>query len=93
MWSPQARLEATEVREFISRNNPTAAQAVARRIGAATGRLRQHPNIGRSGSQAGTREVVVTGTPYVIVYRVVKGRVEILRLRHGARLWPEEGRE
>jgi toxin ParE1/3/4 len=34
-----------------------------------------------------TRELVVAGTPWVVVYRV-KNRVEILRVLHGAQSWP-----
>ncbi len=37
----------------------------------------------------GTRELVVTGTPYVIAYRVEAHAVVVLRVMHGARRWPE----
>jgi toxin ParE1/3/4 len=35
----------------------------------------------------GTRELVVE--PYVIAYRVKRGVLQILRVLHGARRWPE----
>jgi toxin ParE1/3/4 len=37
----------------------------------------------------GTRELVVTGTPYIVPYRVQDGEIQILRVYHGARRWPE----
>jgi plasmid stabilization system protein ParE len=43
--------------------------------------------LGRFGSVEETRELVVAGTPYIVVYRVTR-RVEILRIRHGAQRWP-----
>lgn len=38
--------------------------------------------------QAGTRELVVLGTPYVVVYRIEAAAVVILRILHGAQQWP-----
>ncbi|WP_267461352.1 type II toxin-antitoxin system RelE/ParE family toxin [Aureimonas sp. SA4125] len=50
--------------------------------------LSQNPYSGRVGRTPGTRELPVTGTPYVVVYRVAE-RVEILAVVHGAHTWPE----
>jgi toxin ParE1/3/4 len=36
----------------------------------------------------GTRELVVTGTPFIVVYRVEAATVVILRVLHGAQRWP-----
>jgi plasmid stabilization system protein ParE len=44
-----------------------------------------HPASGRPGRLRGTRELVVTGTPYIAAYRVVDDMVTILRVLHGAR--------
>jgi toxin ParE1/3/4 len=50
--------------------------------------LANHPHMGRAGRIKGTRELVVSGTPYVIAYRVEPDAVVILRLLHGAQRWP-----
>jgi len=52
--------------------------------------LAQYPLMGREGRVRGTRELVIIGSPFIVVYRVTKTRIEILRLLHGARLWPHE---
>jgi addiction module RelE/StbE family toxin len=52
---------------------------------AATGLVR-FPERGRPGRVAGTRELIVA--PYVIAYRVRPKAVQILRVLHGARRWP-----
>lgn len=44
--------------------------------------------MGRAGRVAGTRELVVADTPYIIPYRVRGDAVEILRVFHAARKWP-----
>lgn len=50
--------------------------------------LASHPAMGRAGRVEGTRELVVTGTPYIIPYRVREDRVEVLRVFHAAGKWP-----
>jgi toxin ParE1/3/4 len=39
---------------------------------------------------AGTRELVIRGTPFVVAYRVKKNEVWVLAVIHGARKWPDE---
>jgi len=69
--------------------NPSAAHAVIDRIESAVSVLRAHPEIGRSGRVEGTRELVISGTPFIVAYRIARRRVEILAVIHGARRWPE----
>ncbi|MGH8030885.1 MAG: type II toxin-antitoxin system RelE/ParE family toxin [Luteimonas sp.] len=69
--------------------NPIAARMLARRIVDAARRLRSHPQIGRPGMRAETREWVVARTPYVLVYRTTSQAVEILHVWHGAQDWTQ----
>ena len=48
------------------------------------------PHRGRPGRWPGTRELIIPGTPYIVPYRVKGDLVEILRILHGARRWPDE---
>jgi toxin ParE1/3/4 len=50
---------------------------------------RGYPNMGRSGRVPGTRELVVSETPFVVPYRVREDEVQVLSVLHGARRWPE----
>ncbi len=89
IWLDRARREVVHIREYIARDNPRAARQVARRILEFTEKLRTTPSIGRPGRLYGTRELVVTRTPFIILYRVRDGVIEILRVIHGARRWPD----
>lgn len=60
------------------------------RIRQAVSHLDRQPRMGRLGKLEGTRELVVPGTPFIVVYRVANGVVEILRIIHGAQHWPDD---
>ena len=87
-WSPRAIRHLLALRAYIARDNPDAAADVALTILAAVERLAELPNLGRPGRLAGTRELIVPGTPYVIPYRVGPERLEIIAVFHGRQRWP-----
>jgi plasmid stabilization system protein ParE len=51
--------------------------------------LVQFPEMGRPGRIEGTRELVISSTPYIAAYRIVDEAVRILRVLHGAQQWPD----
>jgi len=77
------------IHAYIAYDNPEAAKSVTARIKASVLRLANFPESGRIGQIAGTRELVVPGLPYIVIYRIIKSNVEILRVFHTARNWPE----
>lgn len=52
-------------------------------------RMRKSKPVLQPGRVPGTRELIVVDTPYIIPYRVIEDRVRLLRVLHGAQLWPE----
>jgi toxin ParE1/3/4 len=60
-----------------------------KRIKATGDGLEAFPSMGREGRVAGTRERVVSETPYVIAYRITDSHIQILDIFHSARKWPE----
>ncbi len=88
-WLRTAVLDLIEVRKYIADDNPYAAQGVAKSILNSVEQLRNHPAMGRPGRVEGTRELVVAGFPYIIPYQVKNNVIEVLRVLHAARKWPE----
>ena len=86
-WTRPALADLTEAQDYIARDNPSAAEAVAKRVWEASNTLGEHPEVGRQGHVQGTREWPVSQTPYLIVYRLKDEVVEILRVWHGRRNW------
>ena len=89
-WLSIALADLNAESEYISRDNPSPAERIVDEIFAATDRLAAFPAMGRPGRVPGTRELVVSSTPYIVPYRVRGQVVEIIRVLHGARKWPEE---
>ncbi len=89
-WLPEAARNLTAQLEWIAEHNLWAAIDMGDAIHAAVSRLAAHPAMARPGRVAGTRELVVVGTPYIVVYRVEASAVVILRVLHGAQRWPAE---
>jgi addiction module RelE/StbE family toxin len=76
--------------EYIARDKPRAAARVVESIHETVALFRQYPALGRTGRVAGTRELVVPDTPYIIPYRIRGKEVQILRVFHAARKWPKK---
>ncbi len=88
-WSVEAVNDLACVRTFVSQDNAAAARRLASRIIQAIESLAENPAVGRQGRVTGTRELVVPHTPFIVPYRVRFSRLEILRIYHGARRWPD----
>lgn len=86
-WLLGAMLSLRAVHSHIALENPSAARRVIRAVRTSTVRLGEFPESGKPGTVAGTRELVVRKLPYDIVYRLVGGDVEILRVLHTSTDW------
>ena len=89
IWSRQAVADLEKLRRHIEVHDPSAASKVATWILEAIRQLEQFPGMGRPGRIAGTRELVVKRTPYLVVYRIGREAVHLLRIFHTRQKWPE----
>jgi plasmid stabilization system protein ParE len=89
-WLSDAERNIAAQLEWIAEHDPWAAIGVGDTIHAAVTRLADYPAIARPGRVAGTRELVVIGTPYTVVYRIEPSAVLVLRVLHTAERWPAQ---
>ena len=90
-WSAPARGDLAALQATIAQRNPAAADRVVLEIvESVEALLPAHPHIGRPGRVPGTRELVIPRTEYIVPYRVRNSRIQILRVYHGARRWPDK---
>ena len=87
-WRARARRDLHELIAYIAQDSVQTADLVSDRISKSVSLLTNNPYSGRQGRVAGTRELVVSRTPYILVYRVGVSSVSILRVYRGARRWP-----
>ena len=89
-WTERATQDLRAAYEYwADARSPAAAEKMLETIFSAVEILERYPAAGRRGRVAGTRELVILRTPFVLPYRVRHGSVQILALLHGARRWPE----
>lgn len=69
---------------------PTSRHYCYYRIRDQVAGLVKFPETGRRGRIEGTRELVINRTSYIAAYRILGDTVRILRVLHGAQLWPDE---
>jgi toxin ParE1/3/4 len=90
-WTKAASQDLDSIEEYIRQHNPKAAiKQVLRVLDAVETVLSNTPGLGKPGRIAGTKEFYVTGTPYIVAFRIKENTMEILRVIHGARQWPQK---
>lgn len=90
VWSRLALADRDDIFTYIEADNPKAAIHVDEQIVLSVRRLMEFPESGRQGRIAGTRELVIPRTPYIAAYAVITDTIRILRIIHGAQIWPDE---
>ena len=91
-WTHQARADLAAIQAFVSQDSPHYASVVVSGLIAATDRLVQFPESGRTVPEfedTVLREVI--RPPYRIVYRLVGiDQIHVLTVQHSSKSFPAE---
>jgi len=81
-WTDLADIDLAKIEVYIARENSL--------IDSVHLILPDHPRAGRLGRLRNTRELVIEGIPFVVIYRehISTNCIEILRVLHDAQQWP-----
>jgi addiction module RelE/StbE family toxin len=90
VWSEPARQDLRDIFTYIAEDNPKAARTLLNEIKELAVLLQDNPLLGRLGRIEDTRELVLTGTSFILPYRVKDLLIQILAVLHGAKQWPNE---
>ncbi len=90
-FSPAAKGDIQSIYDYIANADGAAAARVVAAIESATDRLALFPLMGRVGSVASTRELVVPRLPYIVVYRIADDELQIIAVFHAAQDLPRGG--
>ena len=87
-WTQEAAADLEHITDYLFQNAPQRAAELVRRIYNAPAALLTFPLRGRAGKKEGTRELVLSSLPYIVVYQVTGEVIHIVRILHGAQKWP-----
>jgi len=86
-WKKHAINDLIKIGQHIAQDSPVSAGKMIDLIEGKVTPLASHPHIGRTGRKRGTYELVAHEN-YVVIYRVLTKKIEILRVKHTAQQWP-----
>ena len=89
IWYPAAEGDLFALTDYIAEDNPQAALRVYDSIRKTVNRLATFPQSGRTGRVERTRELVVPGLPYIVVYSIDGQDVKVWAVYHTSRIWPD----
>ena len=89
-WTEPATQDLDKIEEYISRESSpiVAIDVVLRVIETVETVLPAHPRAGRIGRVTDTREFVIEGVPFIVIYRQAgSGQLQVIRVLHDAQQW------
>lgn len=86
-WKKHAINDLIKIGQHIAKDSPANAEKMVDFIEEKVMPLAAHPRIGRAGRKRGTYELVAHES-YLVIYRVLVNKIEILRVKHTAQQWP-----
>lgn len=94
-WNVSAIDDRDDIMQYIAQDNYKAAIKIDDSILAHAQGLKSMSERGRIGREPGTRELIINKTPYIAVYLIKEERkvIEIVRVLHGAQMWPNKENE
>ena len=84
-WTEGATDNLTQVEEYIARDNPAAAVNTVLKIIATAEMLADYPALGKRGRERGTRELVIAGLPFCIIFAIYREELVVIRVLHTSR--------
>ena len=87
-WTEAAAADLQRIADYLFAQAPDRASLLVRSIYDAPETLLSFPHRGRPGKKAGTRELVLSPLPWIVVYAVRDDVVHVVRILHGAQRWP-----
>jgi toxin ParE1/3/4 len=88
-WTKRAAKDLAQICDYTESHFGMAqAGRAGRVVYSAAESLKEMPLLGRAGRKSGTRELIIAGFPFIIIYRARTECVELLRILHAAQRWP-----
>jgi len=86
-WTLEAAADLEQIKDYLEEHNPRLAQSTVVELYQTIRSLKSMSHRGRIGSAEGTRELILTRLPFVVIYRIAYATVEVLHIYHSAQNW------
>jgi toxin ParE1/3/4 len=86
-WTLAASSDLESIAHYLFEKTPEHAPRLIRELYNAAAKLTRFPDRGRPGKKKGTRELVLRGSPYIVVYKISGQALFIVRVLHGSQDW------
>ena len=87
-WTPRALADLEEISDYLVAVSPEAWEHLLERVERLADVLLDFALMGKSGLVPGTREFILAGTPYILVFQLKGNAVVILSVRDGRMRFP-----
>ena len=88
-WTEPAVQDLQNICDYVGdHDGPAAARKIALRIYESLDSSCNSPRRGRIGRKPETRELVISGLPWLAIYRIREDVIEVNRILHGAQRFP-----
>jgi toxin ParE1/3/4 len=87
-WTEEAATDLERITDYLFEHAPGRAADLVREVYDAPVMLLTFPYRGRPGKKAGTRELVLSPLPYIVINQIAGDVIHIARILHGAQRWP-----
>ena len=89
VWTEQATQQLDQAHDYIGlSNSEEVAAQITMHIVTSVQQLAIFPMSGRPGRVPGTRELVISNSPFIVAYSIEQERIAVLAIYHGAQQWP-----
>lgn len=87
-WLRKSINNLEKIAQYIQQDNTSASLQIIAKIQTSVNQLSEFPFMGRKGRIEGTRELIISNSPYIVIYRIQSDQVEILRILHSSQKFP-----
>jgi toxin ParE1/3/4 len=88
-WTEQASQQLDQAHDYIALStSKEVAARITMQIVTSVQQLAAFPMSGRAGRVPGTRELVISNTPFIAAFAIDKADIVVLAIYHGAQHWP-----
>ena len=87
-WTKSALRDLEIEANYLNKINPSVESNFLEHVESSVALIKKYPELGRIGRVIQTRELILKKFQYILIYLVKASCIDIIRLLHTSRKWP-----